>query len=114
MIKANTLTSNYTLELPQALAKRRIHPNFYFLLLKPFVPNNDLMFLNRATPEPYNFGVANNTKWFVEEIIGHKWTGKKLEVQVCWSLGNTTWELYGDKIKALEALDNYLELFGVE
>lgn len=86
-------TSNYTLELPLALQTRQIHPKFHVSLLRPHHANNDALFPNRDQPEPYDFGALDNAEWFVEEIIGHRWTQRnKLELQVRWSLGDTTWE----------------------
>ncbi len=41
-------TSNYTLELPAALLKRRIHSTFHVNLLKPYQASNDAMFPDRS------------------------------------------------------------------
>ena len=103
----------YTLKLPAALQERRIHPTFHVSLLRPYQPSNDALFPNRAHPEPYDFGAPDDAEWFVDELLGHRWDGKKLELQVRWSLGDTTWETLAS-CKDLEALDKYLELQGVK
>ena len=73
------------------------------------------MFPNQAHPEPYDFSVADH-EWFVDKILGHHWEkGTRLEslkFEVCWSLGDTTWEPY-KTCKDLEVLNCYLELHGV-
>ena len=111
--KAYPEFSNYTLELPMALQGRRILQKFHVALLRPHHPSEDSRFPNRMQPEPYDFGSSGEQEWFVNEIVGHKWTGpKKVEYQVRWSLGDTTWEPHANCNK-LAALDRYLELHGV-
>ncbi|SJL16373.1 uncharacterized protein ARMOST_19895 [Armillaria ostoyae] len=111
---AHPETSNYTLELPLALQAQQIHPRFHASLLRPHHVNNDALFLNRAQPEPYDFGAPDDTEWFVDEILGHRWDGgERLEFQVCWSMGDTTWEPL-DNCKDLVALDRYLEVMGAK
>lgn len=105
---------SYTIELPTALQKRRIHPTFHVSLLRPYIASDDMLFPNRATPGPYDFGTPDEDEWFVEEIIGHRWTNKKLELQVRWSLGDTTWEWYDWDLGKLDAMDRYLDLFGIK
>jgi len=71
------------------------------------------MFPNRAQPEPYDFGAPDNQEWFVDKILGHRWTGNgQLELEVRWSLGDTTWEGL-ENCKHLEVLEQYLELQGI-
>jgi hypothetical protein len=106
-------TSTYTLELPKPLQERRIVPTFHISLLKPHHPSDDSAFPNRLQPEPYDFGVTDDHEWFVDEIIGHRWKGKKIEYEVRWSLGDTTWETQAN-CDQLAALDRYLELRGVD
>ena len=110
--EANPDKSTYSLELPMALQERRIHPTFHASLLKPHYPSSDSAFPNRLQPEPYDFGVTEDHEWFVDEIIGHRWKGKKIEYEVRWSLGDTTWETHTN-CNQLAALDRYLELKGV-
>jgi hypothetical protein len=105
-------TSNYTLELPTALQARRIVPTFHVSLLRPHYPSQDSEFPNRTQPEPYDFGASEEQEWFVDEIVGHRWIGSRVEYQVRWSLGDTTWETHLSCSK-LAALDRYLELHGV-
>ena len=71
------------------------------------------MFPNCATPEPYDFGTANNQEWSVDDLMGHCQGIKGLEFEVQQSLGNTTWESL-EMCKDLEALDQYLEIQGVK
>jgi hypothetical protein len=114
ILHAKHETSNYTLELPTALQAHRLHPMFHVSLLRPYHASDDAMFPNRVHPEPYDFGAADDQEWFVEEIVGHQWVdGNKLELEVRWSLGDTTWEPQ-EACKQLEALDRYLELHGVK
>ena len=62
----------------------------------------------------YDFGVADELEWFANEILSHHWvTTTQLELQICWILGNITWEHLA-KCKELEALSKYLELRGVK
>jgi hypothetical protein len=72
-----------------------------------------VLFPNRLKPEAYNFGAPKGTEWFVDEITGHRWVGRKLECQVKWNLGDTTWEPV-EECDKLEALDAYLVLMGVK
>ena len=111
--EARPETSNYRLELPAALQARKIKLLFHVSLLRPHHPSKDSMFPNRAQPEPYDFGAEDEQEWFVDEIVGHRWTGPRtVEYQVRWSLGDTTWESHAN-CGQLEALDRYLELHGV-
>ncbi|KAK0211843.1 hypothetical protein IW262DRAFT_1250846, partial [Armillaria fumosa] len=105
-------TSTYTLQLPLTLQNRRIHPTFHISLLHPYHPNNDELFPNRFQPEPYDFGADDNAEWFIDDIVGHRWSNRKLELQIRWSLGDTMWEPLSN-CKDLAALDRYLEVMGV-
>ena len=113
VVKSRPETSTYSLDLPAALKERNILPTFHVSLLRPYHPSKDVMFPNRAHPEPYDFGAPEGQEWFVDEIIGHRWKGpKQVQYQVQWSLGDTTWESHVNCNK-LAALDRYLELQGV-
>ncbi len=107
-------SSAYTLQLPIALQQRRIHLTFHISLLWLFHKNNDILFPNRIQLDPYNFRAADNTEWFVDEIVGHWWSDdNSLEYQIRWSQGDTTWEPHSNCNK-LQVLDQYLELMGVK
>ncbi|KAK0223800.1 hypothetical protein IW262DRAFT_1234867, partial [Armillaria fumosa] len=105
-------TSNYTLQLPIALQKKHIHPTFHVSLLRPYHASNDSLFPNHAQPEPYDFSAGDETEWFVDEVVGHRWSDCKLELQIQWSLGDTTWEPLSS-CKDLAALDRYLEIMNI-
>lgn len=112
--KAFPESSNYELELPSALVARRIHLRFHVSLLRPYFPNNDMLFPNRAQPEPYDFGAPDDAEWFVDEIVAHRWKDpRNIEFHVRWSLGDTTWEPF-ENCKDLTALDRYIEVMGVK
>jgi hypothetical protein len=68
------------------------------------ISSSDSAFLNRLQPELYDFGITDNHKWFMDEIIGHWWKGKKIEYEVWCSLGDTTWETQAN-CNQLAALD---------
>ncbi|KAK0214474.1 hypothetical protein IW262DRAFT_1278736, partial [Armillaria fumosa] len=97
-------TSNYTLQLPIALKKKYIHLMFHVSLLQPYHMSNNSLFPNHAQPEPYDFGTGNKTEWFVDEVVGHRWSDHKLELQIRWLLGDTIWEPLSS-CKYLAALD---------
>jgi len=113
VLQAKLESSNYTLELPTVLQERRIHPTFHVSLLRPYQASNDALFPDRVHPEPYDFGAPDDSEWFVNELLGHRWDGRRLEFQIRWSLGDTTWEPSAS-CKDLSALDRYLELQGVQ
>ncbi|KXN84502.1 hypothetical protein AN958_12416 [Leucoagaricus sp. SymC.cos] len=105
--------SNYCLELLPALIKHKIHPMFHVLLLRLYTVSNDVLFLNQAKPEPYDFGIDDEHEWFIDELTGHRFNGhKNLKFEVHWNTSDMTWELY-NACKDLMALDRYLELRGV-
>ena len=60
--KAMPLTSNYELELPTELVKRRIHPRFHESLLRPCQANDNVLFPNRKKAEPYDFGAPDDAE----------------------------------------------------
>jgi len=105
-------TSTYELDLPTALRERRIDPIFHISLLRPYNASNDTLFPNRIQPEPYDFGAEDDQEWFVDEIIGHRWDGRELDLEVRWSQGDTTWEPLSN-CQDLAALNRYMELQGV-
>ena len=81
--KTHLETSNYMLELPTALQARNIIPKFHVSLLCPYHASSDIMFPNCLQPELYDFGTAEDQEWFVDDIIGHRWTGpRQIEYQV--------------------------------
>ena len=62
----------------------------------------------------YDFGSADEPDWFVDEILGHRWVNQTdLELQICWTLGDVTWEPLAE-CKELKALDEYLDLRSVK
>ncbi|KNZ80840.1 hypothetical protein J132_04232 [Termitomyces sp. J132] len=96
-----------------ALQEPRLHPKFHILLLQLHKVSNNTLFSNRVMPEPYNFGTSDNQEWFVNDLVGHCWDSKNLKFEVCWSLGDTTWESL-KTCKDLAALDRYLKLQGMQ
>lgn len=113
VIKSYPESSTYTLDLPEELKARRIHPNFHISRLRKHEPNNDELFPHRDPKLYYDFGEPDDTEWLVDEIVAHRWTGNKIEFSVRWNLGDTTWEPY-EICKELEALQNYLDLAGIK
>ncbi|KXN82916.1 hypothetical protein AN958_02042 [Leucoagaricus sp. SymC.cos] len=112
IVEVRPKSSNYHLELLPALTKCKIHPILHISLLRPYNTSNNALFPDQTKSEPYDFRINNEHKWFVDELIGHKFSGhnnKNLEFKVCWSTGDTTWELY-QACKNLTALDRYMEL----
>lgn len=103
--------SHYTLELPDELLRRRIHPTFHANLLRPAVLNDDERFPNREATFFYDFGDDPDREWLVEALTDHEFVGNTIHFHVLWDTGETTREPY-QNCKDLEALDRYLELHG--
>jgi hypothetical protein len=72
VMKTYPETSNYILELPPELTKRRVHPKYHVSLLRPHHPNDDVLFPNRRKAEPYDFGAPEDTKWYMDKIVRHQ------------------------------------------
>ncbi|KAG6898655.1 hypothetical protein C0995_008943, partial [Termitomyces sp. Mi166 len=76
--------------------------------------SNDTMFPNCATPGPYDFSIAKDQEWFVDDLLGHCWMDKgHFKFEVRWSLGDTAWEPL-ESYRNLAALDWYLVIQGVK
>jgi hypothetical protein len=60
----------------------------------------------------YDVGNEPDKEWVVSSIEYHKWS-PVLMFKVRWELGDLTWEPL-DVVEDLEALDDYLELEGVQ
>jgi hypothetical protein len=113
IIEAQPESSNYVLDLPMEMSVRNIHPRFHASKLRPAVPNDDQIFPKRDAQYAYDYGEADDMEWGVDQILSHRWKGRSVEFLVKWTLGDTTWEpLRG--VDELEALDRYLELFGLK
>lgn len=102
---------NVQLDLPPSLSRRKIGPTFHIKLIRPFHPNDDSLFPNRAMETDYDFDLNSNEEWFVDEILSHRWSGRSLQLEVLWTLGDITWEPLANCSK-LQALDEYLRLHG--
>ncbi|KAG8719334.1 hypothetical protein FRC09_011298 [Ceratobasidium sp. 395] len=113
IIGRNPAKSTYTLELPEELKRRRIHPTFHARLLRPHFPNNDSLFPGREAGHYYDFGADPEHEWVVDEIVNHRRDEEELSFLVRWAHGDTTWEPLAN-CQELAALDRYLELHGVD
>jgi hypothetical protein len=111
IIASDRTRSNYTLELPEELLRRRIHPTFHVSLLRPAISNDDDRFPNREATFFYDFGDDPDREWRVDSITGHEFRGNSIHFSVLWDSGETTIEPYNN-CKELAALDNYLNLHG--
>jgi hypothetical protein len=111
--RADHKHSNYMLELPPEMTARRINPTFHTSVLRPFEPNDNERFPHRDTTYLYDYGVPDDNEWWVDEILAHRWVGKRVEFNVLWSLGDSTWEPLS-ACNDLAALDEYLQLHGVK
>ena len=110
VVKAYNEASTVTLELPPALVAQQISLTFHTGLVQTFIANNDELFPKRDAKSFYDFSQDNEQEWLIEEITSHRWSNsKELELEVRWTLGDTTWEPLAS-CKDLEALDLYLEL----
>lgn len=113
VVKSFPESSVYELDLPESLRKRRIHARFHANLLRRHEPNDDIRFPHRDVKSYYDFGDDEKEEWLVDEITGHRWDGGKIEFEVRWNLGDSTWEPY-DHVRKLVALDEYLALQGAK
>jgi len=111
--KTHPKESRYTLELPPEFVAQRIHPLFHVSRLHHYNKNDDSIFPKREVHAYYDFSDAEDNKWLVDNIIAHQWKGNNVSFLVQWNLGDTTWEPYAE-CKELVALDQYLELLGID
>ena len=108
VLKSDGANDTYTLELPEELHKRRIHPTFHIGLLCRYERNDDVLFPKRDTHAFYDVGQSDEDEWFVDKIIAHRWAGNKIEFLIKWNLGDSTWE-QSSNCEELEALSNSRE-----
>jgi hypothetical protein len=111
VVNAFPESSTYELDLPEGLKKHRINARFHATRLRKHEPNDDVLFPNQEDKVWYDFGDDEEEEWLVDAITGHCWIRKRIEFEVRWNLGDTTWELIA-YIEELEALDAYLAVQG--
>ncbi|KAJ7215172.1 hypothetical protein C8J57DRAFT_979321, partial [Mycena rebaudengoi] len=104
--------STYSLELTPELRSRKIHPTFHGSLLQPHEANDKSIFPSQEAQRFYDFGMPAKQDWLVNEIVKHKWTGKRtVRFWVKWTAGDHTWEPLAN-VNELQALDEYLQSQG--
>lgn len=113
VVKANATTSNYTIDLPEDLKKRRIHPVFHVSRLRRHEPNDDTRFPSREVNVYYDLGNPKDKLWNVDSIINHGKVGRTMKFLVRWNLGDETWEPLS-RVSNLTALDEYLVVQGAK
>ena len=113
VLNAQTSTSTYEIELPAQLRARNLHNRFHQSKIRPYHANDDALFPHREAHRYYDFGTPDEQEWLVDEILAHKWDKNQLSFQVHWNMGDTTWEPLA-VCNDLQALDEYLQLLGVE
>jgi len=113
VLEAHPHTSTYKVELPSQLKARNLHDRFHRSKLRPYHANDDALFPHREAHMFYDFGTPDDQEWLVDEILAHNWDRSQLSFRVRWNQGDTTWETF-ETCKDLQALDEYLQLIGVE
>jgi hypothetical protein len=112
ILKLHENSPTISLELPDDLRKCGIHNNFHVQLIRPHTPNDDNLFPNRLSASDYDFG-AGTSENYVDEILDHCISGRRLELLLLWTTGEQTWEPLSE-CSRLAALDDYLALRGVD
>ena len=107
--KVDERLSSYQLDLPSEMKSRYICNRFHADRLRPYMENDEVSFPGREAKYYYDYGTLEDKEWYVDAIIGHAWQGRRIQFNVQWSLGDTTWEPY-EHCKELAALDEYLAL----
>jgi hypothetical protein len=83
IIDAHTVSSNYTLELPNS---PNTYPTYPASELKPFLPNNTSLFPSHGLPRPDPILTPNGLEeYLVDEIIDSRKRGKCHQYLVRWS-----------------------------
>ncbi|KIJ35035.1 hypothetical protein M422DRAFT_181339 [Sphaerobolus stellatus SS14] len=94
VLRVDKNKSTVGLELPPELIKHQIHLTFHVKLTHSLIENNDEQFPNREVSTFYELGANDKQEWFIDEIIGHRWTNNvKIDFQVKWMLCDIIWEL---------------------
>ncbi|KAF8666246.1 hypothetical protein RHS04_09700 [Rhizoctonia solani] len=104
--------ATYHVELPEDLRRRGIKAIFHALLLKPHIPYKDRRFPGRNYKQ-IALLEADDDKWAVEKIVGHRGKGSNAVFEIVWQTGDRTWETYR-VVRHLEALKQYFEAIGVK
>jgi hypothetical protein len=113
ILTAHASTSTYQIELPVQLRARHLHDRFHRSKLHPHYANDNMLFPHQEAHTLYDFGKPDHQEWLVNEILAHKWDNSDIFFQICWNLGDTTWEPF-EVCKDLQALDEYICLIGVD
>ena len=65
---------------------------FHVSKSRPHTANDDQLFPKRDVKFYYNFGAPDPNEWLADEIVGHRWIGNRVEFEVRWLNGLTSWE----------------------
>lgn len=104
------------LALPEELINRRIHNKFHVSRLRKAHLSDLEMFPHRDSNVFYDFGGNDELESVVRDILAHKWEGRnhdKLTFYVRYEDGDAEWREWA-LCEDLKALDDYLQLRGVE
>jgi len=109
IIDAHTVSSNYTLELPNS---PNTYPTYHASKLKHFLSNDASLFSSRKLPQPQPILTPDRLEeYLVEEIIDSCKRGKGHQYLICWSgygPEHDRW-LSSSVLADCEALDVWLE-----
>ena len=102
--------SSFRIELPANLKRRGVHDVFHSSLLREHIPNDDRLFPGRLDAQLGNTPETEG-EWAVDRILSHAGASTDSVFEIKWKSGDITWLPYY-QITHLQALDDYLDLFG--
>ena len=102
--------SSFRIELPANLKRRGVHDVFHSSLLQEHIPNDDQLFPGRLDAHLGNTPETEG-EWAVDRILSHAGASTDSVFEIKWKSGDITWLPYY-QITHLQALDDYLDLFG--